>query len=137
MVRLNPGTGDVVRKQYMNNLDNYLKYYSEDYNVDIETVIETIKVANVFDIWHPTNRKAKRTWEESLDEFQRDYVNTSKEGFDYLHEFTGVEKPNLKPINLEIEVECPCDGSKFMVNVNKEVEDWRGNGTLDAFFNMV
>ena len=137
MVRLNPGTGDIVRKQYMNNLDNYLKYYSEDCNVDIETVIETIKVANVFDIWHPTNGKAKRTWEESLDEFQRDYVNTSKEGFDYLHEFTGVEKPNLKPINLEIEVECPCDGSKFMVNVNKEVEDWRGDGTLDAFFNMV
>ena len=73
----------------------------------------------------------------TVDEFQRDYVNTSKEGFDYLHEFTGVEKPNLKPINLEIEVECPCDGSKFMVNVNKEVEDWRGDGTLDAFFNMV
>ena len=137
MVRLNPGTGDVIRKEYANNLDNYLKYYPKDYGVDVNTMVETIKVANVFDIWHPTNGKAKRTWEESFDEFQRDYVNTSKEGFDYLYEYTGVDVPNLKPINLEIEVECPCDGSKFMVNVNKEIEDWKGDGTLDAFFNMV
>ena len=138
MVRLNPGTGDIVRKEYINNLDNYLKYYSQDYNVDIETVIETIKISNVFDIWHPTNGKAKRTWEESLIEFQNDYVNTTKEGFEYIHEITDIKpKTSFTPINLEVEVECPCDGTKFMVNVNKNVEDWRGNGTLDAFFNMV
>lgn len=137
MVRLNPGTGNIVRKEYMNNLDNYLKYYSEDYNVDVETVVETIKIANVFDIWHPTNGKAKRTWEESLIEFQRDYVNSIRDGYDYLYEFSGVEKPNLEPTNLEIEVECPCDGSKFMVNVNKEIKDWKGDGTLDKFFSIV
>ena len=137
MVRLNPGTGNIVRKEYVNNLDNYLKYYPEDYNVDVETVIETIKISNVFDIWHPTNGKAKRTWEESLIEFQRDYVNSVQDGYDYLHEFSGVEKPNLEPTNLEIEVECPCDGSKFMVNVNKEIQDWKGDGTLDKFFNIV
>jgi hypothetical protein len=138
MVRLNPGTGDIVRKEYMNNLDNYLKYYSEDYNVDVETVVETIKVANIFDIWHPTNGKAKRTWEESLIEFQRNYVNSTKDGYEYLYNFTEIEKPiDLLPINLEIEVECPCDGTKFMVNVNKDIEDWKGDGTLDAFFNIV
>ena len=136
MVRLNPGTGNIVRKKYMNNLDNYLKYYPEDYNVDVETVIETIKIANVFDIWHPTNGKAKRTWEESLIEFQRDYVNSSKDGYQYLHDFTGIED-NIIPIDLEIMVECPCDGKKFKVNVNKEIEDWKGDGTLDAFFNLV
>tara|TARA_R110001592_G_scaffold84976_1_gene251027 strand:+ start:456 stop:2153 length:1698 start_codon:yes stop_codon:yes gene_type:complete len=137
MVRLNAGTGDIVRKKYMNNLDNYLKHYPEDYNVDVEKVVETIKIANVFDIWHPSNGKAKRTWEESLIEFQRDYVNSVQDGYDYLYEFSGVEKPNLEPTNLEIEVECPCDGSKFMVNVNKEIQDWKGDGTLDKFFNIV
>ena len=137
MVRLNAGTGDLVRKKYMNNLDNYLKYYTEDYDVDAKTVVETIKIANVFDIWHPTNGKAKRTWEESLIEFQRDYVNSAEDGYEYLHDMMGVEKPNFLPINLEVEVECPCDGSKFMVNINKEIEDWKGDGTLDAFFNMV
>jgi hypothetical protein len=136
MVRLNPGTGNIVRKKYMNNLDNYLKYYPGDYNVDVETVVEAIKIANVFDIWHPTNGKAKRTWEESLIEFQKDYVNSAKDGYQYLHDFTGIED-NIIPINLEIMVECPCDGKKFKVNVNKEIEDWKGDGTLDAFFNLV
>jgi hypothetical protein len=136
MVRLNPGTGNIVRKKYMNNLDNYLKYYPEDYNVDVETVVEAIKIANVFDIWHPTNGKAKRTWEESLIEFQKDYVNSVKDGYQYLHDFTGIED-NIIPINLEIMIECPCDGKKFKVNVNKQIEDWKGDGTLDAFFNLV
>lgn len=133
LVRLNPGTGDIVRKEYMNNLDNYLKYYSEDYNVDIETVIETIKVANVFDIWHPTNGKAKRTWEESLVEFQRDYVNTSKEGFDYLHEFTGIQKPQCSShfkVNNELPLNCPYCGS----SIEEKIAEWATSGTLDRFF---
>ena len=133
MVRLNPGTGDIIRKQYMNNLNNYLKYYSEDYNVDIETVIETIKVANVFDIWHPTNGKAKRTWEESLIEFQKDYVNTSQEGFDYLYEFTGVEKPQCNShvqVNNELSLNCPYCGS----SIEEKITEWATSGTLDRFF---
>lgn len=135
--RLNPGTGSIVRDEYINNLDNYLRYYSEDYNVDIQTVIETIKITNVFDIWHPSNAKAKRTWEESLVEFEKDYVNTYQKGYDYLYQFTGVEKPPLTkfiPINLEIEREC--NGETVTYNVNKEVSNWKGDGTLDAFFNI-
>lgn len=133
MVRLNPGTGDIVRKQYMNNLDNYLKYYSEDYNVNIETIIETIKVANVFDIWHPTNGKAKRTWEESLIEFQRDYVNTCKDGFGYLYEFTGFEKPHCNThlqVNTELPLNCPFCGS----SIEEKITEWATSGTLDKFF---
>jgi len=133
MVRLNPGTGDIIRKKYANNLDNYLNYYSEDNNVNIETIVETIKVANVFDIWHPTNGKAKRTWEESLIEFQRDYVNTSKEGFDYLHEFTGVEKPQCNSqvqVNNELPLNCPYCGS----SIEEKITEWATSGTLDRFF---
>lgn len=133
MVRLNAGTGDIIRKEYVNNLDNYLKYYSKDYKVNIETVIETIKVSNVFDIWHPTNGKAKRTWEESLIEFERDYVNTSKEGFDYLHEFTGVEKPQCNShiqVNDELPLNCPYCGS----SIEQKITEWATSGTLDRFF---
>ena len=133
MVRLNTGTGDIIRKEYVNNLDNYLKYYSEDYKVNIETVIETIKVSNVFDIWHPTNGKAKRTWEESLVEFERDYVNTSKQGFDYLHEFTGVEKPQCNShiqVNDELPLNCPYCGS----SIEEKITEWATSGTLDRFF---
>jgi hypothetical protein len=133
MVRLNPGTGDIVRKKYMNNLDNYLKYYSEDFKVSIETVLETIKVSNVFDIWHPTNGKAKRTWEESLVEFQRDYVNTAREGFEYLHEFTGIEKPQCNSYiheNNELPLNCPYCGS----SIEEKITEWATSGTLDRFF---
>jgi len=133
MVRLNTGTGDIIRKEYVNNLDNYLKYYSKDYKVNIETVIETIKVSNVFDIWHPTNGKAKRTWEESLVEFERDYVNTSKQGFDYLHEFTGVEKPQCNShiqVNDELPLNCPYCGS----SIEEKITEWATSGTLDRFF---
>lgn len=133
MVRLNTGTGDIIRKEYVNNLDNYLKYYSKDYKVNIETVIETIKVSNIFDIWHPTNGKAKRTWEESLIEFERDYVNTSKEGFDYLHEFTGVEKPQCNShiqVNDELPLNCPYCGS----SIEQKITEWATSGTLDRFF---
>jgi len=42
----------------------------------------------------------------------------------------------LLPFNLEVEVECPCDGSKFKIDVSKEIEEWKGDGTLDAFFNI-
>jgi hypothetical protein len=133
MVRLNTGTGDIIRKEYVNNLDNYLKYYSKDYKVNIETVIETIKVSNIFDIWHPTNGKAKRTWEESLVEFERDYVNTSKQGFDYLHEFTGVEKPQCNShiqVNDELPLNCPYCGS----SIEEKITEWATSGTLDRFF---
>ena len=133
MVRLNPGTGDIVRKKYANNLDNYLKYYSEDYKVDIETVIETIKISNVFDIWHPTNGKAKRTWEESLDEFQRDYVNSAQDGCKYLYDFTGVKMPQYNSydhVNNEILLNCPHCGS----SIEEKISEWVTSGTLDRFF---
>lgn len=132
LVRLNPGTGDIIRKEYMNNLDNYLQYYSEDYNVDIKTIIKTIKIANVFDIWHPTNGKAKRTWEESLDEFEECYVNTSKKGYDYLYKFSGLENPICAemPIDNEISLNCPFCGE----SIEKKIGEWATSGSLDKFF---
>ena len=50
MVRINAGTGDIIRNQYNNSLSEYLKNYPNDYNVSLETVVETIKVANTFEI---------------------------------------------------------------------------------------
>jgi hypothetical protein len=139
MVRIDVGTGNIIRQKYKNNIELYIKEYSKEYGIPIEVVIETIKVSNNFDIWYPDNPKIKRTWRDSIQDFKDDYVNIIEEGHAWLDKkfISDSPKIDLLPINLQIEVECPCDGSKFMVNVNKEVEDWKGDGTLDAFFNIV
>ena len=139
MVRIDVGTGNIIRQKYKNNIELYINEYSEEYGIPIEVVIETIKVSNNFDIWYPDNPKIKRTWRDSIQDFKDDYVNTIEEGHAWLDKIFGNDLPEQKfiPIDLEILVQCPCDGKKFKVNVNKEVEEWKGDGTLDAFFNMV
>ncbi|MHA2239734.1 MAG: DEAD/DEAH box helicase family protein [Candidatus Hodarchaeales archaeon] len=139
MVRTDVGTGNIIRKEFKNNIELYINEYSKKYNVPVEVVIETIKVSNNFHIWYPDNPKIKRTWRESIKDFKDYYVNTIEQGHAWLDKTFINDSPKLSflPINLEVEVECPCDGSKFMVNVNKEVEEWKGDGTLDAFFNIV
>ena len=43
-------------------------------------------------------------------------------------------KVDFLPIDLTIEREC--NGELVKYNVNKEVADWKGDGTLDAFFKV-
>ena len=133
MVRINPGTGDIIRDQYNNSLSQYLENYHKDYNIPLETVIETIKVANTFEIWYPENGKAQRTWKESLVDFKEYYVNSSEEGFKWLYDFSEVEKPPLcsHGSDNEILVNCPWCGK----NINAQIEE-NGTVTLDRFFEM-
>ena len=127
MVRTNTGTGNIIRTKYSNNLDVYLKKYSEDYNVDISTVIETIKIANTFDIWYPENPKAKRTWNTALKEFKKYYVNSALLGYQYLYNVTGVENPYGHIHDGKL-ADCPW--------CNEMVEVFEDNGvvTLERFF---
>ena len=131
MVRINVGTGDIIRKQYNNSLSEYLENYPDDYNVPLETVVETIKVANTFEIWYPENNKAQRTWNESLTDFKQYYVNSSEKGFEWLYDFSKLEKPSLCPhkIDGEILVNCPWCGK----NINAQIDE-NGTVTLDRFF---
>lgn len=147
MVRINSGTGDIIRKNYSNSIYEYLKNYPKDYGIDIDVAIDTVLTANNFSIWYPENGKAKRTWRTSLDEFKDKYVNSFYAGKRWIEQnferdtdiFKYIDKKplfDMLPLNLEVEVECPCDGSKFMIDVSKEVKEWKGDGTLDAFFNI-
>ena len=136
-VRINVGTGSIIRDKYQNDIGKYLANYSDDYGIHPQTVIETIKVSNIFDIWYPENPKAKRTWQDSLDEFKEKYVNSAKDGYEFLYNQTGVQKPPIiefLPFDLEIEREC--NGEMVKYNVSKEFKEWSGDGTLDKFFNI-
>lgn len=135
LVRTNVGTGDIIRKEYNNDIKNYLENYPKDYNVDIDTVIETIKICNIFDIWYPDNPKTKRTWETALFEFKESYVNSKKNGYEFLSQYGGFEKPPFQKSVISTNCEdltCPVCGS----SIRKSVEEWFADGTLNPFFNL-
>ena len=75
---------------------------------------------------------------ESIVDFKKDYVNMKDDGYYFLSQFEeGGESSFIPLVDLEIDVICPCNGKTLKVNVNEEVTEWKGNGTLDAFFNIV
>ena len=134
MVRINIGTNNIIRKKYQNNIENYILNYPKDFGIDIETVLETIKISNVYDVWYPEGDK-KQTWKTSLDEFREFYANTSAKGFAWLEQFETYSKPQLKKSVVECihdEISCPNCG----YILNQDIEDWKGDGTLDRFFNI-
>ena len=130
MVRINTGTGDLIRTRYQNNLMKYLDEYPDDYGVPIETVIETLKIANTFDIWYPHNPKSKKTWEESLIVFNDLYVNSAEVGIDWIYDYVGLENPSKKCVkHNELLADCPWCSK--LVKINKRDD---GIITLDKFF---
>ena len=103
-------------------------------------MVDSMRIANHWDLWYPTSYDGKTTtdtWKESLKELKDYYVNSFEEGEIWMQSVLPYLKPPTSaflPINLEIEVEC--NGEMIKVNLNKQVNEWRGDGTLDAFFNM-
>ena len=130
MVRINTGTGNLILTKYENNLMKYLDEYPSDYDVPIKTVIETLEIANTFDIWYPDNPKSHRTWEESLTEFEDRYVNTLDVAINWIYDYVGLENPNKKCLtHNELLADCPWCNK--LVKINKRDD---GIITLDKFF---
>lgn len=134
LIRINVGTGDIIRKEFKNNITEYILGYSKKYNVPIETVIRTIKITNTFDIWIPHNEKVKRTWQESIIDFKKDYANMKEDGYRYLDSFLPESEISTLPFDLTIQV--PCNGKLIDVKLNDTLKEWKGDGTLDKFFNI-
>jgi len=137
MLRGNPGTGTRFTQKYSNNHSYYLSSYSIDSGVDLETIIETYKISNYFDIWYPvdTYRKALDVWGESVQDLKNEYCNTLEKGINWMYKTTGVKPPtqeNFIKLPLD-ELLCPhCGESIFSY-----VKDKMGDGTLNAFFDIV
>ena len=133
-VRSNWGYGNITN-QYINDLRNFL---ADNQLNDIETIVNTIKIANKLDIWYPqdTYRKTKcDVWSDSIEIFRDKYCNSVKVGHQWLHEYTGTKPSidlNLLPIDLTIEREC--NGEMVKYDISKEVTEWKCDGTLTAFF---
>ena len=144
-LRINTGVGELAQTVYWNNLENYLSRYPIDSGVDIEVMIETIKVANRLDIWYPQGikkmvRSVRPTkvdvWTDAAKIFRESYCNSVEEGHKWLNQMTGIKKPLVDFLPIDLTIERECNGELVKYNVNKEVADWKGDGTLDAFFKV-
>ena len=144
-LRINTGVGELAQTVYWNNLENYLSRYPIDSGVDIEVMIETIKVANRLDIWYPQGikkmvRSVRPTkvdvWTDAAKIFRESYCNSVEEGHKWLNQMTGIKKPLVDFLPIDLTIERECNGELVKYNVNQEVSEWKGDGTLDAFFKI-
>ena len=136
MLRGNPGTGTRFTQKYYNNHSNYLSGYPLDEDVDVETVVETYKISNYFDIWYPKDKYGKTldVWGDAVRDLKEYYCNTVDRGFVWLHKMTGI-KPESEPYSYtegyvgRDELVCPHCGKPVYYSVDK-----MGDGTLLPFF---
>jgi len=146
-LRINTGVGNLAQIKYLNNLENYLSMYPIDYGIDKNIMVETIKIANRLDIWYPKGlakrvRSVRPTkvdvWTDSVKSFRKYYCNSVEVGYQWLHDYTST-KPDITdsflPFDLNIQV--PCNGKMIDVKLNDKLNEWKGDGTLDRFFNIV
>ena len=139
MLRGNPGTGTRFTTKYKNNHSCYISEYSYNEGVDIETVVESYKIANHFDLWYPvdTHRKTLDVWGDAVRDLKNSYCNTIKDGFAWLHKLTCTKPPIEEnfvklPIDelLTDELLCPHCGESIFSYVKNKI----GDGTLLPFF---
>lgn len=140
MLRGNPGTGTRFTKKYYNNHNYYLEQYPKDNNVDIDTVIETYKISNKFDIWYPidTYRKTLDVWGDSVEDMKKDYCSNLADGLKWLYDKTKLEIDletsyfisNYKTGSIIEELFCPHCGGDITHYVENKIFD----GTLMSFF---
>jgi len=141
LLRSNTGTGSLITKKYCNNLTDYASYYPIDYNVDVETMVETMKVSNNFDIWYPrdTFRKAKDVWGQSVKELKEIYCNSTTDGYSWLHKLTDTKPSNMYSWETGFsspdpdDILCPHCGE----SIYNYMEERIGDGTLIPFFEAI
>ena len=143
-LRINTGVGNLAQTKYLNNLENYLSMYPIDYEIDKNVMVETIKIANRLDIWYPKGlekriRDVRPTkvdvWTDAVKSFRKKYCNSIEEGHKWMHEFTNT--PEIPTLPFDLSIQVPCNGKMIEVNLNDQMKEWKGDGTLDKFFNLV
>lgn len=136
MVRPNMGTNNIIRTEYHNDIRNYILNYPDDYNVDIDVVLETIITANSFDIFYATNTRHAHygDMQPHLKTFREYYCSPLENALVWLSQFGNVTKPELsEKIEVELineEIKCPNCGHVLNSHL---LECY---GPLDKFFNI-
>ena len=122
-VRVDVGTEIISKREYENDIRNYINLYHQKTGVDLGIIAETIKLSNSFCVTFPKGLRSQKKglkptkqdiWGGALKEFLDESCNTLELGSKFLDDF-------LKINGIEI---CPICGSKMSTwsNVNDDYE---------------
>ena len=121
-VRVDVGTEILSKREYKNDIRNYITLYHQKTGVDLGIIAETIKLSNSFCVTFPKGRQIQKKktrnaldiWGGALKEFLDESCNTLESGAKFLDDF-------LKINGIEI---CPICGSKMSTwsNINDDYE---------------
>ena len=122
-VRVDVGTEIISKREYENDIRNYINLYHQKTGVDLGIIAETIKLSNSFCVTFPKGLRSQKKglkptkqdiWGGALKEFLDESCNTLESGAKFLDDF-------LKINGIEI---CPICGSKMSTwsNVNDDYE---------------
>ena len=106
MVRISTGTDVYSKSDYNNDLRLYIQKYHKEYGVPLDVIVETLKVANTFNITYPIgiqerardDYRARDVWGTAMEVFEQRYCNSAEDGEKFLNDIlksSGIEVCSL------------------------------------------
>ena len=106
MVRIATGTDVYSKSDYNNDLRVYIHKYHKEYGVPLDVIVETLKVANTFNITYPVgvqervkkNFYPRDIWGTAMSVFEERYCNSATDGEKFLDDIlrsNGIEVCSL------------------------------------------
>ena len=106
MVRISTGTDVYSKSDYNNDLRLYIQKYHKEYKVPLDVIVETLKVANTFNITYPIgiqerardDYRARDVWGTAMEVFEQRYCNSAEDGEKFLNDIlksSGIEVCSL------------------------------------------
>jgi len=134
MVRSATGTDVYSKSDYNNDLRVYIQKYHEEYGVPLDVIVETLKVANTFNITYPigVQERVKKNfyprdiWGTAMAVFEERYCNSAADGEKFLDDV-------LRSNGIEV---CSLCGSPLTNKFHTPHDDDKNIQKIDEMFNI-
>ncbi len=130
MVRIATGTDVYSKSDYNNDLRVYIQKYHEEYGVPLDVIVETLKVANTFNITYPIgvqervkkNYYPRDIWGTAMAVFEERYCNSATHGEKFLDDIlrsNGIQVCSLCGSPLTNKFHTPHDDDKNIEKIDE------------------
>ena len=130
MVRIATGTDVYSKSDYNNDLRLYIHKYHKEYGVPLDVIVETLKVANTFNITYPIGIQErvrepyvpKDIWGKAIEIFEERYCNGAEDGEKFLDDLlksNGIEVCSLCGSPLTNAFHTPHDDDKNIEKIDE------------------